>query len=197
MNLNASLGNEIREGHCVPSVKKKNDLQTLIVLMIFFPRFPVNWTAKLTKFPNKYPSVVSDNTATLLGPANFSAKHPKITHKFRSFRGVRLSECVIISATSSTESLVGNGLSSSNSVITLGPIGCSIGTTRTNDLTNCIHPVGLSVISCNCIIDVGGSGSLKQNETQKCHFRNTLCELQVKKCLLVDYRANYFQCFFN
>lgn len=46
------------------------------------------------------------------GPASFSAKHPKITHKLRSRRGVRRSECVIISATSSTESFAGSGLSS-------------------------------------------------------------------------------------
>lgn len=85
----------------------------------------------------------------LLGPANFSAKQPRITHKFRSRRGVRRNEYDIISATSRTESFVGNGLSSNSNVITLGPIGCSIGTTRIKDFTNCIHPFGLSVMSCS------------------------------------------------
>lgn len=80
--------------------------------------------------------MLSDKTAMLLGPANFSAKHPKITHKFRSLRGVLRNEYDIMSATSRTESFVGNGLSSRSNVITLGPIGCSSGTTRINDFTN-------------------------------------------------------------
>lgn len=52
------------------------------------------------------------------------------------------------------------GHSPNNKVITLGPIGCSIGTTRISVLTNWIHPLGLSVILCNWIIEFGGSGSL-------------------------------------
>lgn len=47
-----------------------------------------------------------------------------------------------------------------NKVITLGPIGCSSGTTRISVLTNWIHPLALSVIACNWIIELGGSGSL-------------------------------------
>lgn len=67
-----------------------------------------------------------------------------------------------IDTTSNTESFVGNGLSSNNSVITLGPIGCSIGTTRINDFINCIQPVVFSVISFSCTIGIGGSSSLKK-----------------------------------
>lgn len=116
----------------------------------------------------------------LFGPASFSAKHPKITQRFLSLRGVFLIEYVIMSATSKTDCLVGRTASSKSSVITLGPIGClkhksfkknlkilkkenkiySIGTTRISDLTNCIQPTGLSVMSCSCTMEFGGSGSL-------------------------------------
>jgi spore cortex formation protein SpoVR/YcgB (stage V sporulation) len=45
------------------------------------------------------------------GPANFSAKQPKITHKLRS-HGVDAVSDLIISATSITESFDGRGESS-------------------------------------------------------------------------------------
>lgn len=51
------------------------------------------------------------------GPASFSAKHPRITHKFLS-HGVETVSDFIISATSITVSLDGNGESSRRSVIT-------------------------------------------------------------------------------
>uniref|UniRef100_A0A182QTS4 Uncharacterized protein n=1 Tax=Anopheles farauti TaxID=69004 RepID=A0A182QTS4_9DIPT len=81
-------------------------------------------------------------------------------HMLRSRFGVRRIERVIMSATSSTDSFDGSGLSSSSSVMTLGPIGLSSGMTRISDFTSCIQPDGLSVMSCSITIELGVSGSL-------------------------------------
>uniref|UniRef100_A0A182IRY3 Uncharacterized protein n=1 Tax=Anopheles atroparvus TaxID=41427 RepID=A0A182IRY3_ANOAO len=103
----------------------------------------------------------------LHGPASRSARKPSMTHMLRSRFGVRRIERVIMSATFSTESFDGSGLSSSSSVMTLGPIGLSRGTTRMSDLTSWIQPVGLSVMSCSSTIEFGVSGSLSSTVSDR------------------------------
>lgn len=74
-------------------------------------------------FFSKYESVASVRIAIEHGPANFSAKHPRMTQRFRSHGIVVVVSDLIISATSITESFDGNGESSRSRVITDGPIG--------------------------------------------------------------------------
>lgn len=102
----------------------------------------------------RYFKVVGDNMVILVGPASFSAKQPRMAQRFRSRRGDTLLVLdAIMFDTSWIDSLLGNGLSSSNNAMTLVPMGCSTGTTRINDRTNSIQPVGLSVIVCSSCIE--------------------------------------------
>lgn len=102
----------------------------------------------------RYLSVVGDNMVILVGPASFSAKQPRMAHRFRSRRGdtLRVLDAIMFD-TSWIDSLLGRGLSSSNNAMTLVPMGCSTGTTRISDLTNSIQPVGLSVIVCSSCME--------------------------------------------